>query len=234
MSDTRGRGLVYPLLVAACLAAASLAAFQGVVTARYGTYSTLAAMLDKGEAVSPAALASDAQKAARLPNTCRTDLLNAAITIMLRNAEQVHESRDQLAWVEALRGLEPQLRQALACVPTDGMLWQRMAVVRWFLGCSADEEARLLAQSQAYAPGELEVVSARMLQWKRVTPAVIEGARDALRADIRVTLGHAKPPAVEAMLRELPATLQSLAGQEVAALPPERTKDLLQAGIRLP
>ena len=152
----------------------------------------------------------------------------------MRNVKQMRNEGDQVGWIASLRSMEPRLHRALACVPTDGMLWERLAVVRWFLGGSAQEQARLLTLSQAYSPGELEVVRARMVQWTRVTPIVVDLAQDALRSDIKVTLGYSSIRAVEAMVRDMPAVLQPLLKEAVAGLPPDRAADLAKAGITLP
>lgn len=222
------------LLILACMAVASFAIWQFFITARYGTYTTLASMIEKGEAVSAAAVSDYAARADALPATCRSDLLGAVITVSMQNVEQMRSVGDQVGWVASLRAMEPRLHRALACVPTDGMLWERLAVVRWFLGGSAQEQARLLTLSQAYAPGELDVVRARMVQWTRVTPAVVDLAQDALGSDIRVTFGHSSAEAVEVMMRDMPASLQPLLKAAAADLPPDRAADLAKAGVSLP
>ncbi|RWX75758.1 hypothetical protein EPK99_18915 [Neorhizobium lilium] len=216
------------------MAAASLAVWQFVVTARYGVYVTLASMMDKGESVSSAAVANYASKADQLPSTCRTDLLNAAIAVNIRNVDQMRGIDDQVSWIASLRAMEPRLRQGLGCVPTDGLLWQRLAVVRWFLGGTAQEEAHLLSMSQAYAPYELDIVKTRILQWKRVTPAVIDLAGDALRSDIRITLLYAPVGEVKAMLTEASAFMLPLLSSEAVGMPPERSDALRKADITLP
>jgi hypothetical protein len=226
--------LAFPVAVVACMAISSLAIWQFLLTARYGVYTTLASLIDRGSPVSQSAVTTYAAKAEELPATCRTDLLNAAITVAMRDIDQMRNLDDQAGWVASLRSLEPRLRAALGCVPTDGMLWERLAVVRWFLGGSAQEEAHLLILSQAYGPGELDVLQTRIAQWKRVSPAVIDLAGDALRSDIRTTLLYAKPASVAALLADMPAVLQPLVSNEAAAVPPDRRDLLTAAKIALP
>ena len=234
MRHSLWRELVYPVAVLSCIGAGLLAAWEFVLTARYGVYSTLATMIEKGEAVSPAAVTAYAAKADRLPATCRSDLLNAAIAVSMRDVDQMRTIGDQVAWSQALRALQPRLEQGLACVPTDGMLWERLAVVRWFLGGTAHEQAQLLTTSQAYAPRELEVVQVRIVQWKRVTPAVIDIARDALRSDLSVTLLYAPPQAVKAMFADAPPFIAALFKDAAIGMSPERRAALSKADIALP
>jgi hypothetical protein len=233
MSPSLRRDLAYPLAVVACLMVGALAVGEILLTARYGAYTALTSLMDKRQPVSAAAIINYAQRLSQLPETCRTDLLNAAVTVDMRGVDQLENSGDQVAWIASLRSLEPRLRHALTCSPTDGLLWERLAVVRWFLGGTAKEQTLLMGMSQAYSPGELGTLRSRMEHWKRLSPAVIEQSQDALRADVRVILHHSPPQFAKKVLAEVPQVLTSIVITEAAMIPEDRRSKLRKVGVLL-
>lgn len=228
------RESVYILLsILASAVIGVVAIFDLSNTVRYGGLLALESLLRKGEPVSARAVANYAQHLSDIPETCRTDILDAAVAVAMQNIEQEAGSPDRSAWIASLRSMEPLLRGSLACMPTNGLLWGRLAVVRWLLGGTAEEQASLLTMSQAYAPAELPALRGRMIQWRRVSPPVLELAEHALRADIRVILNYAPVSAVKSLLADVPPLIRPFLADEALALPRDRRDVLDRAGIKL-
>jgi len=226
------RGFVSILAVSAAVLIGAVAAGDLAVTARYGGYLAIDSLLANDKPVLASVVADYAQRLSTAPDTCRSDILNAAVDVAMRNIEQETVSSDRTAWIASLRSMEPLLRDSLACMPTNGLLWARLAVVRWLLGGTAEEQATLLAMSQAYAPSELQVIRSRMVQWRRVSPKVLDLAGDALRSDIRTIINHA-PASSARLLADLPPLMQPFVADEALALPQERQNIFERAGVPL-
>lgn len=227
------RNFVCLLAVLASLLIGAVAVGDLATTARYGSYLAIDSLLANDKPVSAQVIADYAQRLSKSPQTCRTDILNSAVDIAMRNVEQETTSLDRTAWIASLRSLEPLLRDSLACMPTNGLLWARLAVVRWLLGGTAEEQASLLTMSQAYAPSELRVIRSRLVQWRRVSPKVLELAERWLRSDVRTILNYAEVSAAKRLLADVPPLVKPFVAEEALVLPQERRTAFVQAGIPL-
>lgn len=226
--------VAYFLSVALAIFVAALAATEFVLTAKYSPYLSLDSYLKKNASVSSRALQDYASRLPARPETCRSDILNATVGVAMGDVEQKMFLNDRRPWLEALRSMEPLLRESLACMPTDGMLWARLATVRWLLGGSADEQALLMNTSQAYAPAEIQVLRSRFVQWQRVSPQVISLAEHALRADIHVVLNYASPRFVKEILGRISPQVQPLLLDEMRSVSQARQDELSAEGVILP
>lgn len=157
---------------------------------------------------------------------CQSDGITGVVDLVTWRADQIDPREDRDNWILALRQLEDVSRKALACEPTDGMFWARLAFARWFLGGTAQEQAKLLGYSQSYAPSEYPVIRARFFQWRRVSPTVISLARHQVQEDIRTVLLYV--PLVEAvdLLTGMPQQLTFMMQEEMRLMPPERFERL--------
>lgn len=157
---------------------------------------------------------------------CQPQGVTAVVDLVTWKADQIDPRQDRDAWVADLRQVEDYSRRGLACEPTDGALWARLAFARWFLGGTAEEQAKLLGYSQSYAPSEFAVIRTRFFQWRRVSPAVLALARDHLEADIRTTLLAVPPRDAVDFLSDLPLAVFDMVQEQMPLVPPERIEAL--------
>lgn len=212
--------------------AAALAVSEFAATREYSPYLSLNSLLHRHEMVSDSAVTHYAQNLEGLRRSCRTDILEAVVSVIERDVD-FQFSANKEDWPAALLRLERVLRGALTCTPTDGDLWMRLAVARWFAGGSADEQLSLMTLSQAYSPANLDTVRKRLLHWSAVTRPMAALGEDLIRRDIRTVLLYAPERDVTGTLHDLPAHLQPLVRSEAEVVPRLRL-DALKAADFLP
>jgi len=213
---------------------AALAATDLMTSLKYAPYFALDALIRKHEPVSARAVETYAARLTTLPDTCRSDVINATINVAMRNVEQKTALIDRQPWISALQSMEPLLRDGMTCMPTNGMLWAQLATVRWLLGGTAEEQAVLLNMSQAYAPAEIKVLRARFTQWQRVSPMVISQSEHALRSDIRTVLNYGSPALVKEILAKISPQVVPIVADEGSLVSEPRKRLLAAAKIELP
>ncbi|MFN3548832.1 MAG: hypothetical protein ACK4U0_15205 [Mesorhizobium sp.] len=168
-----------------------------------------------------------------LITACPAGAVDAAIELDVLHADLYVPFRQRDEWVRALDRLERDARQALACQPTNGLVWARLAFASWFLGQPAARQARYLDYSQLYAPAEMGALRARFAQWARVTPIVVSDASASFDRDLRTVLSFGPASVTVAMLRDMPATSRAAILEAARVLPPERSDALRARGIDL-
>jgi hypothetical protein len=183
----------------------------------------------------PQAHRASIEVAARQPPTvlewCAPGAVEARIEIDVMFADGFTPLSQREAWVEALKKLQEHAQKALQCQPTNGLIWARLAFANWFLGGSAQDQARYLSNSELYAPAELAALNARFAQWVRVTPAVMAQAMDSFERDLRtVLMWMPAGPAVK-LLQTLPPRFASDLDAIVKIVPPERMASLVRHGF---
>jgi hypothetical protein len=199
-------------------------------TRDYGPYLSLGSLLRQHEPISERALTHYAQSLNPPLDTCRTDILSAVVAVAEREARlQFATNRD--AWPAALMRLEKTLRSALACNPTNGDFWVRLAGARWFSGGSADEQIALMTLSQTYSPSNLDVIKKRLSHWGLVTRSMAALGEDLIRGDIRTMLLYAPETDVVKSLGGLPVYLKPFVRSEEFIIPRQRLDKLKAAGL---
>jgi hypothetical protein len=217
----------------ACLAAilaALLALGELKETRDYGPYLTLSSLIRRQEPLSDRAVTHYAQSLDLPLGTCRTDILNAVVSVAEHEAHrQSVGNRD--GWPTALQRWEQVVRNALACNPTNGDLWIRLAGARWFSGGSADEQIALLTLSQTYSPANLDTIRKRLAHWAMVTRPMAALGEDLIRRDVRTMLLYAPEKDAVSSLDGLPDYLRPLVRSEEAIVSAPRLEKLKAAGL---
>lgn len=223
---------VLPRAVAflAAVLTAALALGELKATRDYGPYLSLNSLLRRHDSVSDSAVMHYAQSLDGSPAPCRTDILDAVVSVARRDVD-LKFSGNREEWPAALLRMERVLRGALACNPTNGDLWVRLAMTRWFVGGSADEQLSLMTLSQAYSPANLDTVRKRLRHWSAVTPAMAALGEDLVRRDIRTMLLYAPTKDVIASAGDLPAHLHRVIHSEAELVPRLRLDALKAAGL---
>jgi hypothetical protein len=222
-------------LVIAALGITVFAAGQFWLSARYAPYLRISGLIAQDVAVSTEAINRYSADLAHRPSTCRSDLVEAAVTVRLQQVEIRRRVAERQGlddrWSDAVRALAPIVDHALSCLPTDGRLWQQRAVLTWLLGGPAKAQITDMELSEAYAPADLDVVALRLSHWKRVGPAVTGPAERALRADLRIVLQQAPAASVPFLLAGFPPDLTLLLREELKNVDLERQSRLAAAGF---
>jgi hypothetical protein len=222
-------------LVFAALGIAIFSAEQFWLSARYAPYLRINGLLARQVPVSADAINRYSADLGNRPPTCRSGLIEAILSVRLQQIEMRRSLAEQRGmddrWSDAVLALAPIVDHALSCLPTDGRLWQRRAVLTWLLGGPAKAQITDMELSQAYAPADLDVVALRLSHWKRVGPAVTDPAESALRADLRIVLQHAPAPGVPFLLADLPSDIQRLVKEELSGVDVGRQSQLAAAGF---
>jgi hypothetical protein len=193
--------------------------------------------LQRAAAPNPQLLQEDIKRFVEAPSVlidgCSPAALDAAIEIETMHADLYTPYTDRDLWVAALQRLEGDARKALNCQPTNGLLWARLAFASWFLGRSATDQAAYLNYSQLYAPAELPAIRARFTQWARVSPVVMEQARQPFQRDLQTLLLWVPAPLAASLLKALPAIYQPAIDEIASYMPEERFQALKKHGVTL-
>lgn len=208
-----------------------LALHQIRISREYGPYIEMEALFARRQPVSPSALVLYAERLDRPLKTCRSDIVEAVIKVSQRHVDRQFAEHGAAAWRNAMQRMEKLVRNALKCSPTNGDLWARLAVLRWFLGGSANEQVALMELSQSYAPADLAVIRRRLRHWSGVTNAMAALGERIVRSDLRTLLLHAPERDVIRIFGWLSPDLQRVAGEEMIVVPPERMAALHDAGM---
>lgn len=142
-------------------------------TIRYSYLTSTADQLRHGGKIGDARLAEIAASltALRQGGTCRSDIVKPAIGLLLLNVDRQSTSADDDLWRDILGDAEQFLRFGLRCLPMDGDIWLRLAMIRALEGALPEEVATLFNTSQQLAPVHPDVLKARLQFWPTLAPA---------------------------------------------------------------
>jgi hypothetical protein len=204
-----------------------------MTTGKYAIYPALVSLVMHDEPVAQNAIMVSAQDLSDPPNTCRSDILDPALDVMMMNIMEQESKPDRSTSLASLNVADGVLRDALACMPTNSMVWARFAHVRWALGGSAQEQASLLTMSQTYSPAEIGPLAARIAQWERVSPTVRALGERALKADLEALLQHGSLPLIIEVMPSLPRSLHTAAVEAARTISKEKRDALVHEGLDL-
>lgn len=191
------------IVVVSMLAAAS-AAKDALAVVSVRAY---ARALDAGDPVDMGALdllAAEGLPANRLA-TCNGEVLRSTLTVLLAHLDRADRESAYEVWAQRLGSAEKQVGHALSCLPADGNLWLRLAMLRQAGGEVPGEQAALMALAQQLAPSERRQLVGRLAQWNRLSSATLVLARDEVIADVRNGLNFLDVPDIRTALR-VPST----------------------------
>lgn len=181
--------LVFAATIVLSLVAACLNAKDGVAIASARIY---ARALDAGEPVDAqalAALVADGLPSNRL-STCNAEVLRTSVTVLLANLDRADRDQDYEKWAGRLEQTHRQVVHALACLPADGNLWLRLAMLRQAGGEVPQEQASLMALAQQLSPSERRQIVGRLAHWNRLSAATLALSHDEAATDVRNGLNY--------------------------------------------
>lgn len=140
-------------------------------------------------------------------NICRSDILKAGMSLVLKDLDYRYQSGDVTGRSNGLIFAERYLRHALSCLPVDGNVWLRFAMVRYARTSNLDELVQLISMSQHLAPAEENVILGRFALWNSAPVQLKQKAADAYIAD-KTAACNAKWTSIRKQLPDLcPKTL---------------------------
>ncbi|MCM2477820.1 hypothetical protein HGO38_30705 [Rhizobium sp. CG5] len=198
-TDSLHKGPAYsPALIGFALIAGLLltsSIWQQVTTARFATLMLLAKKIELGQPVSRDAIPTYIQQVPDIveAGTCRSDVVRAGLTVVLADLDRQNSTDDYDAWAAAMERSQNYLRHALSCLPADGNLWLRLAMVRFAVAAEPRELASLMSQSVNLAPVEPNIVAGRFVMWNKMNAATLQEASRSVESDLRLLLSQAPP-----------------------------------------
>lgn len=162
---------------------------------RYSGISAVAKQLESGLSVRLDVVAHYAKEAddASVAGTCRTDVLMSGATVVLANLDTVSPVNDFDRWSSSVSNAQEYFERALACWPSNGNFWLRLAMIKRAIAEIPLEQKQLLTRSQAHAPAEYEVVRARLTYYTRLEKPTIAEVHSQLSMDIEAYLKYGIP-----------------------------------------
>lgn len=163
---------------------------------------------------------------------CKPLGVEAAVELDVFYADSFNPLFERDQWLTALNKLSTDARSALACQPTNGLIWARLAFAEWFLGRPVYGQVQMLDYSELYAPSELPALKARLIHWSRMTSRVIQDAKTSYDRDLW-TLAVWMPPVILSAVWKNLSLIQMQHMSEISAMIPEdRLRELASRGIR--
>ncbi len=117
---------------------------------------------------------------------CRSDFVKAGATLVLMNLDLQDSESDYPGWELALSTADEYIRAAIACLPTSGNLWARLAMLKLAAGEDPKEVGRLMTIAQRLAPAEINELTNRLRIWNRVSEPTLNYAKPAVLKDLAV------------------------------------------------
>lgn len=122
--------------------------------------------------------------------TCLSDVVKAGATVELARLDRSDLTNAFPQWVEAADRTDAYLVRALSCLPTNGNLWLRLAMVRQAIAEVPTSLEHFVQLSQFYAPAEADVLRARLLMFNRLSPLGMSALAPIWKADVDVACGQ--------------------------------------------
>lgn len=200
---------------------------------RYSNVVYLANTLQRSVPVSPQAIHDFLGEALAMVDAgeCRSDLLNAGVTVVLADLDANASTASEEARTAALKSADRFMLHVLSCTPTDGDVWARLAMIRQALGSPSKELAALMERSSWYAPAEGTTLRARLEIWRHAADDVLAAAEPALDHDILTVSTYFPLKAAADVLAGGSQRFQDRVISVSASLNDERVAGLRKAGL---
>ncbi len=225
-----------PLSILFLLTAVALFAFAVVdirESARFANIFLVAERLEQSEQVSPDTLAKTAASTDGIVSGdyCRSDIVMAGTTLVLKRLDAANEITGYDAWAKAADDAERYMRHAVSCMPSDSNLWLRLAVVRAVIAQEPKSTAGLLTMSARLAPADEVALLARLYFWNRLNITTLDSARASVESDVNLLLKLGDPRKVGPALIRISAALLPYVKTAGSQLSSERKSSLAWFGL---
>jgi hypothetical protein len=148
---------------------------------------------------------------------CRSTYLRPAVAVVLYDLNRYNQAADYNAWAAAHLNAEQILGTALRCLPSDGNLWLRKALLARAAAENPAEIKAIMTLSSQLAPYERRQILARLELWKHLSSYGLFVNNDLARADIRSVLLFADGPARKSLMKGMSPDFKTLVSREATA-----------------
>lgn len=169
--------------------------------------------------------ASVADKAS-VRGECRSDILDAAVGVVLADLDRLNPDTDYERWVESAARAQNVVEHAVRCAPFVSDYSLRLAMIKRAAGEEASQQATLMSRAVELDPASMRGLRSRFAQWRKLDAASLKAAEPALTRDLTTLLGYASPATVRELLKQPSPTLSSYIFSVTMHLPEERRQRL--------
>lgn len=120
---------------------------------------------------------------------CRSDIVKAGLRLVLADLDASVAKVTPEAAAARLGFAETYIRHALSCLPANGDVWLRLAMVRALRNASPLETAVLMNFSQLYGPADANLIRGRFAMWRQFPRDTLPQAEAARDADTAIVCG---------------------------------------------
>lgn len=154
--------------------------------------------------------------------TCRTDLLDEALSVVLADLNQVNQVADYDAWVRTHGRSQKFLQGMLRCLPMNGNVWIRDAMVSRAIAEDPAELKDKLELASQLTPFERQLIVARISLWKQLSPRALALCAPLMQGDIVSVLRYGADPVVKTLPAGAPEAFKAAISTELANIGPDR------------
>ncbi len=174
--------------LAICTISVAIALREVFLYSLYGDLQYWAEKIERNEPVELRTLQKLDKIAADLlvSGECQSQFIKAVVSLRLIAVDNVNQDREYEKWSSAVIDADAAVDFAALCLPTDGNLWLRMAMIKSSVAEQPDDVAKYLRRSQLYAPSEYNVVRGRFLLYNKLAPSSLELVKNILRYDTNI------------------------------------------------
>lgn len=120
---------------------------------------------------------------------CRSDIVKAGLRLVLADLDASIGKLTPEATAARLGFAETYIRHSLSCLPANGDVWLRLAMVRSLRNASPLETAVLMNFSQLYGPADANLIRGRFAMWRQFPRDTLPQAEAARDADTAIVCG---------------------------------------------
>ena len=223
-------------LGAFCLLIGGIAASDARTTASNWTILRAASILNQGLTLDPKTVAHlRGEILAGLGTaSCRSDIVHASLLMVLTDLDNQNITNNYDGWADSVSSAEKFLGHAITCLPSDGDLWLRYAMVRMKSGEIPAEQVELMQISQSLAPAEGGTLLARIGHWNELSATTLEKAAPLVNADLKNALLYMGVGSLRSQLENLSPQLTPYVAQVASQLPADRQDYFAKSEVALP
>jgi hypothetical protein len=154
--------------------------------------------------------------------SCRSDLLDEALSVVLADLNQVNQVADYDEWAKTHGRSQKFLQGMLRCLPMNGNAWIRDAMVSRAIAENPAELKDKLELASQLTPFERQLIVARLSLWKRLSPRALALSAPLIQGDIVSVLRYGTDPVVKALPIGAPDAFRSVMLTELASIGKDR------------
>jgi hypothetical protein len=148
---------------------------------------------------------------------CRSDLLRPALTVVLTNLDRMNQVRDYDGWAGAIRASQAYLFTMERCLPSDGNVWLRDALVSRAVAEDPESLRAKLTVARALMPYESAQLFARLFIWKKLSPLALSQSESLARSDVLATLLYGDDRLKTSLRKDASSAFKALVDREAAS-----------------